>query len=100
MKITKEQAKEMIFASKGKIFTATFVKKDGTIREMTCRREVKKGVKGVGLAYDPAKFELIPVFDMKKEGFRMIQAKTITNLNINGEKFEVAQQPSLLHYGY
>ena len=38
----------------GKIFSATFVKKDGTIRTINCRRNVQKGVTGAGLKFSPA----------------------------------------------
>jgi len=34
----------------GKFFTIKFIKKDGTLRKMTCRTGVSKGVTGKGLA--------------------------------------------------
>lgn len=86
--ITKEQAKEQIFNTKGKIFNVKFIKKDGTLRDMTCRREVKKGVKGIGMAYNPSEYNLIPVYDMSK-GFRMINAATIKEVTINKNSFNV-----------
>ena len=88
--MTIEEAKTAIFNTNGKIFNVKFIKKDGTKRSMTCRREVKKGVKGVGLSYDPAKFNLIPVYDMQK-GFRMVNASTIEEVTINGITNQVAQ---------
>lgn len=51
---------------KGKIFTATFIKKDGTMRTMRARLGVKKGVSGVGLKYDPESLGNLVVFDMVK----------------------------------
>ena len=86
--ITKEQAKEQIFNTKGKIFNVKFIKKDGTLRDMTCRCEVKKGVKGIGMAYNPSDYNLIPVYDMSK-GFRMINAATIKEVTINKNSFNV-----------
>ena len=86
--LTKEQAKEQIFNTKGKIFNVKFIKKDGTLRDMTCRREVKKGVKGIGMAYNPSDYNLIPVYDMSK-GFRMINAATIKEVTINKNSFNV-----------
>ena len=53
-----------------KIFTVTFVKKDGSIRVMNARRGVKKGVKGVGMSYDPTQKDLVVVFDMQKEALK------------------------------
>ena len=73
-----------------KIFTVTFIKKDNSIRIMNARRGVKKGVKGVGLAYNPTEKDLITVFDMQKEAFRMINAKTI--LEIKADKKAVLDE--------
>ena len=60
-----------------KIFTVSFTKKDGSLRLMNARRGVTKGVKGVGMSYDPSKKGLVVVFDMQKQAFRMINANTI-----------------------
>lgn len=79
-----EDLKKVISLLGDKIFTVTFVKKDGSVRVMNARRGVKKGVKGVGMSYDPYSKNLIPVFDMQKEAFRMINAETI--LEIKAEK--------------
>ena len=53
---------------------------------MTARLHVKKGVKGTGMAYNPIEKGLIPVWDMQKNGFRMINLKTVTKLQIKGEE--------------
>ncbi len=79
-----EDLKKVISLLGDKIFTVTFVKKDGTVRVMNARRGVKKGVKGVGMSYDPYSKNLIPVFDMQKDAFRMINAETI--LEIKADK--------------
>lgn len=79
-----EDLKKVITLLGDKIFTVTFIKKDGSIRVMNARRGVKKGVKGVGMSYDPFSKNLIPVFDMQKESFRMINAETI--LEIKADK--------------
>jgi len=68
------------------IFSVTFKKKDGTIRTMVARLNVKKGVKGTGMAYNPIEKGLLPVFDMQKKGFRMINLNTVTELTIKGEE--------------
>ena len=82
---TREEAKEMIYNTNGKIFGVKFTKKNGEERTMNCRRGVQKGVKGVGLAYDTEKFNLINVFDMAKDGYRMINTSTINELTISGK---------------
>lgn len=74
---------ETIQETKGKIFSVEFTKKDGSIRKMNCRLNVKKGTNGNGLKFDPIKKGLLPVFDMQNNGFRMINLKTIIKINGN-----------------
>lgn len=74
---------------KGKIFSVEFIKKDGSNRTMNCRVGVRKGVKGIGLKYNPIDKGLLTVYDMNKRDFRTINAKTIKSLTIEGTKFEV-----------
>jgi hypothetical protein len=89
MKITKRKAVNLINASNGKIFTATFVKKDGTDRVMNCRKGVKSYLNGGELAFDPKAKGLIVVFDVQKKAYRMIGVKTLKALKINGEIYTV-----------
>jgi len=72
----------------GRIFSATFVKKDGTIRTMNCRRKVTKGVTGKGLAFKPSDKGLMVVFDMANDGFRMINLNTLIEAKVNGQIFK------------
>ena len=76
---------EKIQKAENTIFSVTFTKKDGTVRTMVARLNVKKGVKGTGMAYNPIEKGLLPVFDLQKNGFRMINLKTVTELTIKGE---------------
>jgi hypothetical protein len=85
MKTIKETLAE-IQKAENTIFSVEFIKKDGTIRTMVARLHVKKGVKGTGMAYNPIEKGLIPVWDMQKNGFRMINLKTVTKLQIKGEE--------------
>lgn len=57
---------------KGRFFKAKFIKKDGTIREMTARFGVKRYLKGVGLKYNPENNNNIIVFDVKLKEYRTI----------------------------
>jgi hypothetical protein len=84
-KMDKEEAKKLISAQGGRVFCVTFTKKDGTERRMLCRRQVKKGVKGVGMAYNPADYDLVTVFDMEKAAYRTINLNTITRICAAGE---------------
>jgi hypothetical protein len=87
--ISKTDAKTLIKATKGKFFTVTFIKKDGTTRVMNCRLGVKAYLKGGELPYDPELKGLIPVYDMGKQEYRMINTNTITNIKIGNKEFKV-----------
>ena len=67
-------------------FSVHFIKKNGDLREMVARLGVQKGVKGVGLAFDPTAKRLLCVYDVQKQGFRMIRIDTIQHLQIKGEQ--------------
>lgn len=88
-KIDTTNAVKLIRSTKGKIFTVSFVKKDGTLRKMNCRLGVTKHLKGGELAFDPKEYDLIPVFDLQKNAYRMINVETLVEVSVNGESFEV-----------
>ena len=75
----------------GKIFSATFVKKDGTIRVMNCRRGVSKHVTGTGLKFNPQDKQLLGVFDMHKDQHRFINLQTLQSIQAGGQRYEVRQ---------
>lgn len=91
----------------GQIFSVDFVKRtDKTIRTMSARRGVKKGVKGVGQAYDPKAKNLLTVYDMhkldpsresnrgksvdemEKGAFRMINLEGLVALRMGGKTYD------------
>lgn len=63
---------------KGRIFTVTFVKKDGSIRKMNCRTGVTKYLKGGKCTLDKNKF--IIVFDMQNNAYRAVNKETIIEI--------------------
>jgi hypothetical protein len=69
----------------GKFFTIKFIKKDGTLRKMTCRTGVSKGVTGKGLAFEPKEKGLKVVWSTDAEGYRMINLAQVTEITFNGE---------------
>jgi hypothetical protein len=69
----------------GKFFTVKFIKKDGTLRRMTCRTGVSKGVTGKGLAFEPKEKGLKVVWSTDAEGYRMINLAQVTEITFNGE---------------
>lgn len=82
-------AKNLIKSTKGKFFTVWFVKKDGTLREMNARLAVKAYLKGGELPYNAEEKGLIPCYDVKLQGYRMINWTTIKKLRIGGREYNV-----------
>ena len=85
MTITLEQILDKV--SNGKVFSAEFIKKDGTVRTMKARTGVVKHLKGGSLAFDPVKKKLIPVFDMDKQSYKFINFNTLQWIKIAGKKY-------------
>lgn len=71
----------------GTIFSCDFIKKDGSARTMTCRLGVKKHLRGGELPFDPVEKGLLPVFDMQKQDYRMINLKTVTEIRVAGKVY-------------
>lgn len=99
--ITKQEAHKLIegLARSGKIFTVQFTKRsNGELRMMNCRGGVKKGVKGVGMSYNPRNKGLVPVYDMllarktanPHASYRQIPVEGVLLIRANGEEYEVA----------
>jgi len=75
---------EMIKSTNGRFFSVCFVKKDGTVRKMTARLGVRKGINGKGMAYNPSERDLMVVWDTGKKDFRMVNLKTISTIKFKG----------------
>jgi hypothetical protein len=71
----------------GKVFSAIFIKKDGSERKMVARTGVSKGVTGAGRKFDPADQNLLSVYDMQKRAFRFININTLKELKANHKVF-------------
>ena len=72
----------------GRIFSATFEKKDGSIRIINCRLKVQKGITGKGLKFSPTEKSLIVVYDMHKQDYRMINLNTLIEAQVNGQIYK------------
>jgi len=82
-----EQAYEQA-GRRGRIFSATFTKKDGTKRSGAFRLGVRKYVNGIGMSYNPSEKDLIVAFDMNKRGYRMLPLDDrIVSVKVNGKEF-------------
>ncbi len=89
-RIDRARASEYLWnETEGLVFSAHFVKKDGSLRHMVARRYVKKGLAGGSLPYDPKPRGLLPVFDMAVQDRRMVNLLTLISFNIHGETFIV-----------
>jgi len=91
--ISLEDAKNLLKDTKGKFFTVTFIKKDGTERVMNARLGVKVYLKGGTLAYDAESKGLLPVYDMKAKDYRMINLNTITHIKIGNNTYDIESAP-------
>ena len=78
---------KMIKSTKGRWFSCTFIKKDGSIRNMNCRIGVHKGIKGVGHKFN--KPNLVTVFDAQAKEYRMINVDTMLTFNCGGFSWKV-----------
>jgi hypothetical protein len=78
---------------KGKVFSAEFIKKDGSNRQMLCRFGVKSYLKGGewanGQAGKPEDHWLAVVFDMEKKGYRSIPLNRLHRLRVEGQEYRV-----------
>ena len=90
--IDRQTAKQYIYKTNGKIFSAVFTKKDGEKRKMVCRRGVAKYVKGIGLKFKPEERDLIGVFDMQKVAYRFINIKTLEQIKVKGITYRVREK--------
>ena len=89
--IDRDTAKQYIYKTKGKIFSAVFTKKNGEKRKMVCRQGVAKYVKGVGLKFKPEERNLIGVFDMHKKAYRFINTTTLEQIKVQGKTYKIKE---------
>jgi hypothetical protein len=91
--LTKQEALDQIVLTKGKRFSVTFKKKNGQRRVMTAvTREspiYQRALRGGELPYDAFQKGVIPVFDLGKNFFRMINIQGIETLKIGNDIFIV-----------
>ncbi len=86
--ISTDKAKELIKESKGLIFSTTFIKKDNTIRTLTARIGKQYKPKTDRKApYKAQNYNLLPLYDMRKKAFRMLNFDTLLTLSINNNKY-------------
>ena len=82
-----QQLRDKIENSNGKIFSVEFVKKDGSVREMTARLGVTKHLVGGGPSTTAHIPKYMTVFDMQAEGYRNINFDTIKRVKFEGTTY-------------
>ena len=98
--INRTRAKELIKDSKGLIFSTTYIKKDNTIRTLTSRTGKHYASKtGRTAPYKAEDYNLIPLYDMRKKAFRMLNFNTLLTLSINKEKYLIEQE-EVSHFSF
>ena len=67
----------------GKFFSVVFTKKDGEIRKLNGRSGVKKHLRpnAKSQSWEPTDLGYLPVFDVQKNGYRLIDSRTIISIN-------------------
>ena len=78
---------KMIKSTKGKWFSCTFIKKDGTKRVMNGRIGCHKGVKGT--SNRKPKENLVTVFDAQAKEYRMVNVDTMLTFNCGNFTWKV-----------
>ncbi len=85
-----KELQNVLLGTKGKIFSATFVKKNGKVRDINCRLGVKSHIKGTGspsfAESSDNPYQL--VFDLQKNGYRVINLETIIQINFNKKTYK------------
>lgn len=81
---------DVVLGTKGKIFTVLFTKKDGTERLMNCRLGVKKYLKGGSMTFDPIARGMLPVYDLQKQGYRLMNFHTLKLIKIGKTVYNVS----------
>jgi hypothetical protein len=68
---------------KGKFFSATFIKKDGSIRKINCRLGVVKALRGGALKYNAEALNNLVVYDLQAKDYRTIPLDKLLTLRYN-----------------
>jgi len=85
---TKQNLVDILNSTGGKIFSVTFTKRTtGEVRQLNGRLGVQIGVKGVGMKYNPVERDLLPVYDIQKKAFRMINLSSIKEVKFQGKTY-------------
>jgi hypothetical protein len=82
-----DELKAMIKSTKGRFFSAEFIKANGSKRKIVARVGCHIGVKGV--LNRKQKDRLITVYEPKVKGYRTINLETLQNFKCGGFNWEI-----------
>jgi len=88
-KLARENVKTKIKNQGNKIFSAEFSKTDGTTRKVVARLGVKSHLRGGENKVVRDDRSYMTVFDMQKQEYRTLNLRTIKEIKIDGERYEV-----------
>lgn len=90
MVTTQERERAIRRLAGGTIFRATFTKRTtGEERTMVCRLRVRRNLSGRGLSFNPKTKGLLVVWDLQKQGYRMIPLDALHSLKIRGQEYKI-----------
>ncbi len=81
--IKRQDLREFIENTHGTPFEISFIKKDGSVREMKAQTEVTIGLKGGKSTLEDHK-EYFIVYDMEKEAYRAVNLNTTFRIALDG----------------
>jgi hypothetical protein len=88
--LTRQAALDMIQKSHGKFFTVVFKKRStGELREINCRTEVVKHLKGGEKKFSDKEKELVTVYSVADKGYRSIPLEGLRTIKFNGVLYHV-----------
>ena len=86
-----ECKREILEKAGSKFFSVCFVKKDKTVRTMTCKKYIERAFTNGSANAKPSPFANKPNYfsavDMEKEEFRAINLETLLSCKINGVEY-------------
>jgi len=89
MNLHRTKLDAFIRKTNGKIFSCIYLKKDGSVRAMTCRLGVTKHLKGTGKPKHNPTNSYVTVWDIAKRSYRIINLNTMFSIKTGGEDYYV-----------
>lgn len=88
--ITQAQATQLLKATNGRFFRATFVKRtNGQERVLVGRTGVTKHLTGGDKRYSFSAKNLLSVWDVQAKGYRTVPLDALISLRVDGQDYEV-----------